>query len=145
MASGILSKETALAPMGVESSSEFDKVMEQQRVENRKMQEFEREQGMAALSISSGGEDGGGSQGESEQPQTVQESSDNAEQIARKLLDPSLPEGERSRQLRAIRETNDSLHAMVIKKMDQLRNQARSIGQDAGMQAALAAPPQEQQ
>lgn len=143
MAGELLSKETALSPMGIDSKEEYRKLLEQQKFEARETEKATREMEMASLSLDSadGGEsaEGSGAQGGG---QTPGETMENAEAIARQLL--AMPEADKNRQLSAIRETNKELHAMVKAKMQDIKNQARSIGQSAGLQAALEQPlPQE--
>jgi hypothetical protein len=143
MASELLSKETALSPMGIDSKEEYERLLEQQKFEAKKTEEAQREIEMASISLDSaeGGEDGQATgQGGGVTPGDLNAQAD---QMARELL--ALPEGDRHRQLSAIRQTNDTLHALVLKKMDQLRTQARSQGQDMAMQQVLQQPQAEQQ
>jgi hypothetical protein len=61
--------------------------------------------------------------------------SDQADQIASQLV--SMPEYDRKQQLKAIRESNKDLHSLVTSKMEKIRSQAASQGQ----QQMLATPP----
>jgi hypothetical protein len=72
----------------------------------------------------SGSQEGGGGA-------TPQDVNQQADQTARELL--QMPEADRRRQLTSIRQNNDTLHALVLKKMDQLRTQARSMGMEQAM------------
>lgn len=142
MASELLSKETALTPMGIDSREEYEKLLEQQKFEARKTEEAQREMEMASISLDSseGGEEEGSAAG-AQGGTTPEGLNAQADQMARELL--TLPEGDRHRQLSSIRQTNDTLHALVLKKMDQLRSQARSMGQDMAMQQVVQQPPQQ--
>jgi hypothetical protein len=139
MASELLSKETALTPMGIDSKKEYEKILEQQKFEAKKTEEAQREMEMASISLDSGeGGEGGEATGQGG-GMAPGDLNAQADQMARELL--MLPEGDRHRQLSAIRQTNDTLHALVLKKMDQLRTQARSAGQDMAMQQVVQQAP----
>ena len=144
MASELLSKETALSPMGINSKEEYDRLLEQQKYEAKMTEEAQREMEMASISLDN---EGGGGEGQEATGQgggqTPGDLNAQADQMARELL--ALPEGDRHRQLASIRQTNDTLHALVLKKMDQLRTQARSVGQDMAMEQVVqqGAPAQE--
>ena len=49
-----------------------------------------------------------------------------AEQVAMQLL--GMPAELRRSQLSSIKKTNETLHALVIQKMDQIRQQAKTVG-----------------
>ncbi len=53
---------------------------------------------------------------------------------ARALLDPSVTETVRRQELSTLASGNPTLHAVVIKKMDQYRNQAGTLGRESGLQ-----------
>jgi hypothetical protein len=65
---------------------------------------------------------------------SVGDVSSQADEWARALLDPSMTETARRQQLSAIRTSNETLHALVIKKLDQYRSQAGTLGREAGLQ-----------
>lgn len=139
MASELLSKETALSPMGIDSKDEYEKLLEQQKYEAKKTEEAQREMEMASISLDSGeGGEGGEAVAGQGGGQTPDDINAQADQIARELM--ALPEGDRQRQLAAYRQTNDTLHALILKKMDQLRSSARSQGQDMAMEQVLQQP-----
>jgi hypothetical protein len=75
------------------------------------------------------------------QPKSIQAMSDQADQLAGQLV--SMPEFDRKQQLKAIRESNKDLHALVIAKMEKVRSQAASQGQQQMLAppAAGGAPP----
>jgi hypothetical protein len=129
MSANLLSKETAMSPMGIaDPTEEFKKILEEQRREQEESQKMQEEMEMSQMGLINP-EDPNGQSGDGQvTPENVNQEAD---QMARQLLE--MPETERRRQLTAIRNNNDTLHALVLKKMDQLRNQARSMG----MQQAL--------
>lgn len=129
MSANLLSKETAMSPMGIPNpTEEFKKILEEQRREQEESQKMQEEMEMSQMGLINP-EDPNGQSGDGQvTPENVNQEAD---QIARQLLE--MPEADRRRQLTSIRNNNDTLHALVLKKMDQLRNQARSIG----MQQAL--------
>lgn len=135
-AAELLSKDTAFSPMGVTASEEYDKLLEQQKEERRKTMEAERQLQMEEMTLEQQPEgEGGGGGGAT--PMDVQSQGD---EIARRLL--AQDEGTRRRELQAIRQQDPTLHAVVLERMDQLRTQARSAGQDQMMPQVLeGAPP----
>lgn len=131
MSAGQLSKETAMGPMGVtDVREEFKKILQEQRTEAEDSQKAQTEMEMSQMGL--GGEEEGAEGAEGQQGGGAQVTPDRmtaqAEEMARQFL--GMPEGERRRQLDAIRQQNDTLHALILKKMDQIRNQARSQGMD---------------
>jgi len=135
MQGGLVSRETGMSPMRIDPSEESDKIIEEQMEEQRKQMEAQERMEMESMSLGADNQVGGGQQGGA--PDAV-ESVSNADQIASELLDPNLPQSEVNRRLRAIKQTNDALHAMVRQKMTEKRSVARSVGQDVGMQAVLS-------
>jgi capsid protein len=129
MSANLISKETAMSPMGIPNpTEEFKKILEEQRREQEESQRMQEEMEMSQMGLVNP-EDPNGQSGDGQvTPENVNQEAD---QMARQLLE--MPETERRRQLTAIRNSNDTLHALVLKKMEQLRNQARSMG----MQQAL--------
>lgn len=138
MAAELLSKETALSPMGIDSREEFQRILDQQKMEAEMTERAQREMEMSSLSLDApaeGGEEEVGGQGGGRTPEEVV---GDAEAKARELL--AMPEQEKNRQLADIRATDEQFHALVRQKMDRIRNQAASIGKSVGMQAALQQP-----
>jgi hypothetical protein len=129
MSANILSKETAMAPMGIsDPAEEHKKILEEQRKEEEQSRKMQEEMQMAQMGLineedPSSGDSGGGS--------TPGDINQEADEMAKQLL--QMPETERKRQLTSIRNNNDTLHALVLKKMDQYRNQARSVGMDQAL------------
>jgi len=133
----MVSQETGFRPMGIDPSLEQDLIIEEQMTQQRKQTEAQEKLEMEQLSLvdSSQGSQGGQSgQGGVDPMESVSQ----ADQIAGELLDPNIPQAEVNRRLRSIKQTNEALHAMVTQKMKEKRGLARSVGQDAGMQAVLS-------
>jgi len=129
MSANLLSKETAMAPMGItDPAEEHKKILEEQRKEEEQGRKMQEEMQMAQMGLineedPSSGDSGGGA--------TPGDINQEADEMAKQLL--QMPETERKRQLTSIRNNNDTLHALVLKKMDQYRNQARSVGMDQAL------------
>lgn len=129
MTANILSKETAMGAMGIDDpNTEYKKILEEQRVEAEEARKMQQDQEMAQMGLLDQ-TDASGQPGDGQvTPENVTQEAD---QMARQLL--QMPDADRRRQLNSIRQNNDTLHALILKKMDQLRTQARSMG----MQQAL--------
>jgi hypothetical protein len=127
MTGGLIAKETALRPMGIDYREEYRRILDQQNYESREQEKAQQEAQMAHMNLDNEqqegqeGQGGGGAAGQS--PMDVE---GQADQMARQLL--QMPEQEKNRQLAALRQSNSTMHAVVLKKMDQLRNVARSQG-----------------
>lgn len=67
-----------------------------------------------------GGGDGGG--------RTPSDTLDQADQMAQQLL--AMPEAARKRQLRMLRESDDTMHAVVSQRMKNMRDEASSVGRE---------------
>jgi hypothetical protein len=140
-----ISDQTALAPFGIDVRDEIRRIFDEQRMLREEQQKIEKEemqaqdmqrrlnetsaarQGMPPMAAGGGapGMPGGGGGGGAMQPGDVL---DQAEQMAQQLL--AMPEGERRRQLNQLRQTDETLHAVVKQKLQNMRSQARSVGQD---------------
>ena len=154
-----LSAQTALEPLGIDAHTEVRKVMRHQDYVARVQQEFdekaEKRQELAAFKKNvqqpdaaqvmqqqqagaqgqpppagapQGGMPQGGMPGAGPTPQSLEEIADQATQIAQTLV--TLPEYERKQQLKQLRQGNKQLHALVTQQLEELRNQARSQGQN---------------
>ena len=158
-----ISDSTALAPLGIDDiRSEIKKMFDEQRIYQEEAKKFEEEQAQAEEmqrrlaetaamqqgmmpgggamppgGMAPGGGMGGGmgapggGQGGSMTPGDIL---DQAEQIAGQLIEQ--PEAERRRQLSQIRQTDETLHAVVKQKLEQMRTEARSVGQQQVIQQA---------
>lgn len=142
---GAISKETGLGPIGINAEEEGRRVIQEQMRDQKEQQKAQQEMQMETLSL--GSEDQSAQQGQ--QPagggMTPMDLEAQGDEMARTLLDPAMPEQNRRQQLSALRTSNPTLHAIVIKKMDQYRNQAGGLGQAAGFQQLGIGQPQQQQ
>lgn len=139
---GAISKETGLGPIGINSEEEERRVvqeaMRQQKIQQQAMQEAQME------SLSLGAEDPAAQQqGQAGGGMTPMDIEAQGDETARALLDPQMPEQHRRQQLSALRTTNPTLHAIVIKKMDQYRQQMGSADPAAGAAALGIGQPQQ--
>jgi len=125
MQANLISKATAMGPMGIsDPEEEYKKILEEQSKEQELSKETQEEAQMSQMGlINPQDPNGQDKQGGGATPENVNQEADD---MARKLL--QMPDSERRRQLTSIRSSNDTLHALVLKKMEQLRNQARSVG-----------------
>jgi hypothetical protein len=165
MSANQISPSTALEPFGVDAIREVDRVFKHQDYVAKKQQEHDeeaaKEQEMGAVSAlagaptpsmlaqqaqqGAGAPPGGAPAGAGAPPggdsSTLQGMSDQAEVMASQLV--SMPEYDRKAQLRAIRENNKDLHALVTSAMERIRSQAASQGQQQILAQAPAggAPP----
>lgn len=141
---GAISKETGLGPIGINAEEENRRVIQEQMREQKEQQKAQQEMQMEALSL--GSDDQSAQQGQ--QPagggMTPMDLESQGDEMARTLLDPAMPEQNRRQQLSALRTSNPTLHAIVIKKMDQYRNQGGTLGQAAGLQQLGIGQPQQQ-
>ena len=131
--SGIISKETGFSPLGIDAAEEERRVLDEQMRSQREQQKAQQELSMEQMSIgtddsSSEGRDQGGGM-------TIDDLDAQADEEARAILDPSLPESAGRQRLAALRNTNGTLHALVLKKLDQYRSRAGVAGRAAGLQS----------
>jgi len=130
---GAISKETGFGPLGIDAREEERRVIQEQLRQQKEQQKAQQDVQMEMMSL-----DAQGSQSQGQDPRggmTPPDMEAQADETARQLLDPTLPEVNRRQQLSALRTSNPTMHAVVIKKMDQYRNQAGTAGQAAGLQA----------
>lgn len=132
-AGGDISKTTAYRPFGFNFEEEQGRVLEEQRMIAKLQQEAEAE----AQTQQMGGGGGGGGGGDPAQQSGYQPSMDDvrsqAQELAQQLLF-QVPEGQRRSQLMKIKQTNPTLHALVIQSMNEQRRQMASQGQQMLMQ-----------
>lgn len=137
MQAQMISKETGLGPMDIDVKAERKRMLEEQKADQREQTRTQQEMEMEAMSLDTPEGDaqgtGGGAAGA-----TPMDTQGQGAEIARQLMDPSVPETARRQQLTALRQSNDTLHAVVIKEMDKLRNAAGTMGQAQGMPQAIA-------
>jgi hypothetical protein len=128
---GAISKETGLGPLGIDAAEEDRRIIQEQAKQQKEQQKAQQDAQMEAMSLDAEDPAAQGQAGGGMTPMDIEAQGDEA---ARALLDPSMPEQNRRQQLSSLRTSNPTLHAVVIKKMDQYRNQAGGLGQAAGFQ-----------
>lgn len=135
--SNIVSRRTALAPWHLDPEDEQRRVLEEQVSFKQLQEEMARDVQQRELSQKAmfGGDQGQpmapGSMGQgtnSTVGTTPEELAAQAEEMAAELV--RMPEVERKRQLRSIRETAPVLHSLVTASMQQQRSQAGSAGRE---------------
>jgi len=169
MSANQISPQTALAPLGIEASKEARKVFKYQDFIAKLTQEQQdkqmKDQEMGALSALAGqatpsallqqqqgaggapppgtpmggAPAGGVPMDGGQQAGTLSQMSDQAEQIAAQLV--QMPEFDRKGQLKALREGNKDLHALVTAKMTEMRRSAASQGQQQLLAPQPGGPP----
>jgi hypothetical protein len=139
---GAISKETGLGPIGINAEEEERRVIQEAMRQQKAQAEAQQEAQMEALSL--GSDDASAQSGQAAgggmTPMDVEAQGD---EMARTLLDPAMPEQHRRQQLSALRNSNPTLHAIVIKKMDQYRGQMGTANPAAGAAALGIGQPQQ--
>lgn len=131
--SGAISKETGLSPLGIDAEEEEVRVIQEQIRQQKAQQKAQQDAQMEAMSLDTQNQQA--ESGQSQGGMTPMDIESQGEESAKQLLDPTLPESNRRQQLAALRNSNPTLHAVVIKKMEELRGRAGTAGQAAGLQA----------
>lgn len=159
-----ISDTTALAPFGIDVRDEIRRIIEEQRILQEEQEKAQREMeqkvemdrrvaetaaagqgmlpgmpagGMAVPGMGAGG--GLGSPGAGPAGQvTPGDILTQADQISQQLL--AMPETARKRELTALRQTDETLHAVVKSKLEQNRNAMRSMGQEQIMAQMTGQP-----
>ena len=170
MAANQISPQTALEPLGVDASQEARQVFKYQdfiaQLQRESDEKMMKEQEMGALSalagqttpsmmlqqqqmaaqggapppgMPMGGAPMGGAPMDMGQAGTLTGMSEQAEAIAMQLV--QMPEYDRKQQLKALREGNKDLHGLVTAKMEEIRSQAASQGQQQMLAPAPGGPP----
>jgi hypothetical protein len=129
-AGGDISKSTAYKPFGYDFEEEQKRVLDEQRLIAKLQQEAADED--QASQMQSGAPAGDPSQQGGYSP-TMDDVRSQAQSLAQQLLF-QVPEGQRRSQLMKIKQTNPTLHALVIQSMDEQRRQMASQGQQMLMQ-----------
>lgn len=140
---GAISKETGLSPLGIDSKEEEKRVIQESVRSQKEQAKAQQDAQMEAMSLDTPEADQ-----EGQNPaggMTPMDIETQGEESAKQLLDPTLPEQQRRQQLSALRNSNPTLHAVVIKKMEELRGRAGTMGQQAGLQAMGVGPQPGQQ
>lgn len=129
----LLSKETGFSPMGIDPREEEKRIVDEQTRQQQLQQKAQEDQQAAQMSLDAGADQGG--EGQPSGGLALNDMEGVAQETAMRLADPNTPEAARRQELAALRNSNGTLHALVIKKMDQIRGQAGTLGRAAGMQA----------
>jgi len=138
--SGAISKETGFGPLGINNAEEIKKIIAEQLDRQKAQQQAQQDQQMEAMSLNTDGSQGnqqsGLQQGGGMTPDDVEQMGD---EKARQLLDPTLPEQNRRQELAALRNSNPTLHAVVIKQMEKYRSQNNQAGTSQAIQTPMPA------
>jgi len=138
MQASIISKETGLDSMNINMKAERQRIIEERKQEQRDNTKAEQEMQMEQMNLNTPEADAQGSGGDQSQSSSPMDVQAQGEAMAQQLLDPNLPETSRRQQLSAIRSNNPTLHAVVIKEMEKLRNQAGTAGYQAALPGVIA-------
>jgi hypothetical protein len=136
MQAQLISKETGLAPMDIDVKNERKRLLEEQKADQREQMKAQQELEMEQMNLDTpegdaqGTNDAGGAT-----PMDIQ---GQGTALAQQLLDPQVPEQARRQQLTQLRQSNPTLHAVVIKEMDRLRGAAGTAGAAAAMPQVIA-------
>lgn len=160
-----ISDSTALAGLGIDDlRAEIKKIFDEKRIFEEEASKFQKEQdqamemqrrlaetsamrqgAMPGMPMAPGMPPGGGAGGGLGAPGMGQGGSmtpgdilDQADQVAQQLL--AMPEANRRRQLTQLRQTDETLHAVVKQKLQNMRSQARSVGQEQVIAQAAGMP-----
>ena len=139
-AGGDVSKTTAYRPLGINYMSEQEKVLEEQ-TKIQQMQQEAQESQEASQANGQPGQDQGGPGGDP--GATPGDVNSQAKDIAYQLV-TQVPENQRRGQLIKIKNSNPTLHALVLQEMNALRQQMASQGQSMMLQQAQAQGAQKQ-
>lgn len=129
--SGLISRETGFSPLGIDVQEEDRRLLDEQMRQQREQTKAQQEMQMEQMSIGTQDAD---TQGTGGQETSVGDLDSQAQEWASQLLAPEMTDTARRQQLTSIRTTNGTLHALIIKKMDQMRQQAGTLGRAAGFQ-----------
>lgn len=124
-----ISKQTAYRQVGVDYMEEQKRIVQEQQ-EIQKLQQKAMEEQSAQQLDGSGGENAGPGAVVGATPGDVYEQ---AGALAQQLLTQT-PESMRRSELIKIKHSNPTLHALVIQRMDEMRNQAALQGRDMVLQ-----------
>jgi len=129
----LISKETGFRPAGIDPREEEQRIVDEQMRSQRLQQKAQEDMQASQTSLDAGAAEDGGSGGGGGGGMAIGDVESTAQEIAMRLADPNTPETARRQELAALRNSNSTLHAVVIKKMDQIKNQAGTLGRAAGM------------
>lgn len=145
-ASNLVSKQTAFSPWGLNPKEETAKVFREQADFFEAQKKFEEDMkqrqtnsdqlkgqggqggGQGGSPMPMGTASGGGGQGG---PITPMDLAAQAQQIAQQLLQPGVTDADRRRQLTQLKNSNNTLWALVKAELQNTRQEAASVGQKA--------------
>lgn len=150
MAGQQISRQTALAPLGIDAEEEIDRILNERREQIDKETEFNMEQQQKQMmqeQFAAGGQaammPGGQQYAQQGMGQPASVTPDDmmlqAEQEAQRLL--GMPYEQRRSEMIKLKKSNETLHSLVKAKMEEIRTQADSIG---GYQMLQTMLPQQQ-
>lgn len=156
--SNLISKRTAFSPWGLDAADEQKRVFQEQKLYDEQALEYQEDQeqkamteqvmqGGAGMGMASGGGvpapggmggGGGGVVGTSGGPVTAATPQDlmaEADAMAQQLL--QMPYEARRKEMINVKNTNPTLHAMLKQRLEDLRSEASSVGQQAVLQGQV--------
>ena len=129
-----ISKSTALAPFGIDAAEERKRILDEAKEERRSQAAAQQEMEMEQMSL------GGDASEEQQQGQggsneaTPMDVQSQGEEIAQNLVNPQMSNTQRRQELNKIRQSNPTLHAVVVQAMEKMRQQAGMQGRDGVLQ-----------
>lgn len=129
-----ISKQTAFRPLGIDFMEEQKKVVEEQKEIMKLQQEAMEEQEVSQIGTGDPSQQGGMAGGPGGTPgATPGDVNQQAKDIAYQLVTQT-PEQSRRGELMKIKQSNPTLHALVIQEMEALRGQLANQGQQMMLQ-----------
>ena len=130
-----ISRNTALSSLGIDSKNEKEKIMQEAKDDRRMQTEAEQEIEMEQMSL--GGDAGDEKQqgaGGGKADSTPMDVQSQAQEIAQSLVNPQMSSVQRRQELTKIRQSNPTLHAVVVQAMEKMRYQAGMQSRDQVLQ-----------
>jgi len=137
--SNMISRNTAFAPWGIDANNEQKKIFDEQRrfsEEQQKFQEDMQNRQQLSAAMKGGGQQQGGqpgamgggvAPGQASQAQTPMDMVQQAQETAQQLI--TMQPAQVRKQLSDLKASNESMYALVKSKMQEVRTQMRSDGQ----------------
>ena len=144
--SNLVSRRTAFAPWGIDSTTEQKKIFEESKLFDELSQEYQQDmqnqQNNKQMISGQGGQPGapsgvpsmgqGVSQSAAQSAMTPMDLQNQSSEIAQQLL--QMPSENRRSELIKIKNSNATLHALVKSQLESLRSQAASVGKQQVLQ-----------
>ena len=138
--SNLVSKRTAFQPWGIDATAEQKKIMEEQKMYAEMQEEYQEDMQSKQLKKQQmSGQQPGGQPGQpapmgagvasNSQMMTPQDLMSVADQTAQQIL--QMPQEQRRKQFKDLKESNETLYALVKSKCQQYRDDASSVGRTA--------------